>query len=303
MTDYKQPPSHEENWTALLSCFLRAHHARRRAGWVLDDNLAEALLGGEQYREIAACLAHGAAFLCPGAGAGEQLSDRAAEQLAPPVLARSAWCEQALRQEALLGSGQYLIFGAGYDTFAWRRPAELAALEVFELDRPAQCADKRRRCGRAGLDCALAHAVPCDLAGENWPQALCAAGFRPERRCVCSLLGLVWYLAPEELDALLGRLAPLAAPGSALLLDYPSGEACARTDRASALAAAAGQPMQTSYTERELSALLSRHGFLIYEHLSAQEMTERVFSSYNAAHPGEPMTAPAGAAYLRAVRR
>ena len=70
-----------------------------------------------------------------------------------------------------------------------------------------------------------------------------------------------------------------------------------------ALAGGAGEPMQASYSYPELEALLAEHGFLIYEHLTPQEITAQYFADYNRANPEHPMSAQNGVNYCLAVRR
>ena len=113
--------------------------------------------------------------------------------LAPPVLARGAFCEDALTTAVRLGCGQYVLFGVGYDTFPLRCP--WPGLRLFALDRPEVLSDRARRRDRAGLKetCPTVH-VPCDLSREGWQTVLLDGGFDRRRPAFGSLLGLVYYL-------------------------------------------------------------------------------------------------------------
>ena len=131
--------------------------------------------------------------------------------------------------------------------------------------------------------------VPADLSAPGWPRALEEAGFDARARSFCSLLGLVCYLSPEEFDGLLAALSARMPRGSALAFDYPV-RADAAPEQAE-LARAAGEEMRGAYTRGELERLLAGTGFLAYEHPGPAELTDRVFRSYNAAHPEAPMAA------------
>lgn len=290
-----------ENTTAKMSCFARAYHRRHNRCPVFHDTAAEALLGAE-YAQIAQTLSAGARFFLPEfAGTPEAGLRRIVDgQLAPPVLARSALCEAALAQAAAVGCRQYVLFAAGYDTFAIR--SQDPALTVFELDLPELLRDKRQRIAQAALhSCAVD--VPCDLTTPLWTEALTAHGYDPEARSFGSMLGLSYYLREADLRALLTAAASTMSVGSLLCLDYPTGGESRSAVITRALAEAAGEPMQASYAPREMRALLASCGFTVREELTAGEMTQRFFAAHNRATPELPMAAPEGVQYLLAVRK
>ena len=221
-----------ENITAMVSCFARAYHTGANACPVFSDTAARALLGSD-YEAIAQNMLEGMDFFLPDfRGTPEEGLRRIVDgQLAPSVLARSAYCEAALAEETKRGCGQYVLFAAGYDSYALRR--EGASPAVFELDLPEVLRDKRRRMEAAGLRSSAVD-VPCDLADPAWPEALLAAGYRPEEKAFGSLLGISYYLRKADFAALLRAAGALMAAGSVLCLDYPAaGEgSAARTHQA-----------------------------------------------------------------------
>jgi len=184
--------------TALVSAFARAYHAQHAAERVFDDGVARSLLTQEEYDGIAQSMAGGIAFFDPAfaGGAGEALRFVVDEYLAPSPVGRAAFAERALETAVRLGARQYALLGAGYDTFAYRKPAWARNLQIFELDRPSVLADKRARLERAGI--ALPdglHFIPADLAREGWAGGLAGSpAFDPSRITFCSLLGLTYYL-------------------------------------------------------------------------------------------------------------
>lgn len=290
--------------TALVGSFARAYHARAEGPKIFDDSMAEALLGEAEYAAIAGHMADGIGYFCPGfsGSRSEALGWVVRHRLAPTPLARAAFAEDALARAAILGTEQYLILGAGYDTFALRQPQWSAGLRIFELDRPAVLQDKGARLARAGLfPSKNLRSIPADLSEPGWPKALEEAGFNRRARSFCSLLGLVWYLSPEAFGRLLVRLSAQMPQGSSLAFDYPVRSSA--SPEQSELARAAGEEMQGTYTRGEIELLLAETGFLAYEHPGPSELTARFFQSYNAAHPDAPMAAEARVNCCLAVRQ
>ena len=290
-----------DHLTAKVSCFARAYHRRTNAVPVFDDTAAEALLG-EDFPQITQSMKDGAAFFLPGfTGTPEEALRRIVDgQLAPSVLARSAYCEDALAREIDRGCRQYVIFAAGYDTFAIRSGEK--NLSVFELDLPEMVNDKRMRIERSALPY-HAVSIPCDLSESTWPKKLFSGGYRPGETAFCSILGISYYLSEPDFRALLCTAAQITATGSVLCLDYPADADSRSADVNRALAQGAGEAMKARYTPRAMEALLHESGWRIREHLSAAEMTERFFSAHNQNTPEHPMAAPDGVRYILAERK
>lgn len=286
-----------KNTTAMVSCFARAYHRLSNVHPVFDDTAARALLG-EEFDAIAQSMSAGTSYFLPGfAGLPEEALRLIVDgQLAPSVLARSAFCEQKL---AASDCGQYVIFASGYDTFAIRN-AE-ASLPVFELDLPELLSDKQRRINRAGLRTCAVY-IPCDLSRHEWEEKLLAGGFFPKVKTFAGLLGISYYLKETEFGSLINSAAKLMPPGSLLCMDYPSAEGSRSAAVNRELALEAGEPMQASYRPEQVQKLLSDCGFAILEHLSPEQMTAQFFSEHNSAAPELPMRAPDGVRYILAAK-
>ncbi len=292
-----------DNITAKVSCFARAYHCRNNTEWIFRDEAAEGILGQEDYSAIAQSMTAGISFFAPqfSGTPDEALRFIADKRLSPSVLARSAFCERHLENELRLGCSQYAIFASGYDTFALRK--RFTGLRVFELDKPEMLEDKLRRIESFGLELSCeTEFIGCELAAPQWADALEKSGFKPEAKSFGSLLGISYYLDAQAFDALLGGIARLWSKGSAICLDYPSPKGGEASSQTRALAAGANEQMQAQYEYSEMEQLLSRNGFLIYEHLDHRQMTEAFFAKYNAANPGRRMEAPEGVCYLLAVK-
>ena len=129
--------------------------------------------------------------------------------------------EDLVTERAAAGVGQYVILGAGLDTFAERR-AELGAdLRVFEIDQPGTQAWKRRRLVELGFGVPdRLRLVPVDFeSGESWWDGLRAAGFDPGGPAVVASTGVSMYLTKEATAATLRQLATLAA-GSTVAMTF-----------------------------------------------------------------------------------
>lgn len=295
------------NMTALVSAFARAYHTEKYTVPIFSDPIAGMLLG-EDYQQIAQTMAQGIRFFAPDFQGSEEEALRLIvdRQLSPAPLGRAAFAERSLKTAVALGTEQYLLFGAGYDTFALRQPEWAQKLQIFELDLPESVADKQQRIQKAGLSIPEnTFYLPVDLSQEEWQKILLEhKSFSPEKRSFCSLLGLVYYLPQEAFENLLDRLQDLLPEGSALVLDYPmkQGEG-QQSEKQKALAQGAGEPMKAVYEQEEMEQLLSRRRFGLYEHLTPKEMTEQYFALHNKANPQHPMEAMEAVGYCLAVKK
>lgn len=292
----------EKNMTAKVSCFARAYHYRSNKEWIFADTLAEKVLGTD-YDEIATHMSSGISFFSPGFEGTKEEALRwiVDNQLSPSVLGRSAFCERMLANEIRLGCRQYLIFGAGYDTFAYRNENE--NIKVFELDRSEVLADKKIRLQAREIDTSRAEYIDCDFERQDWQKMLYQGSYDADAKSFCSMLGLGYYMTKDGFENLLCQSAEMLSRGSVIVFDYPMSEGSVETRTHEKLAAAAGESMKSSYTYEELEKMLERCGLLIYEHLDAKEMTKQYFKWYNTCHPERTIYAPKGVGYCMAVKK
>ena len=293
-----------DNMTALVSAFARAYHYRNNDTCVFADSLAGKLLTKEEYAAISQNMSQGIAFFTPGFQGTQEEALRfiVDHQLAPSVLARSAFCERAISNAVRIGHKQIVLYACGYDTFSLRNRNK--DLKIFELDRSEMIEDKKRRIERSRLAPAChVEYCGCDLSGIDWQDTLIQAGFVTSKPSFGSLLGISYYLSKEEFTRLIDMISSIACEGSSICFDYPLSEGGAESQRNRELAAAAGEPMKAKYTYDELEALLSDAGFLIYEHMNADEGKEAFFRQYNRCNPTHSMTAPEGVGYCLAVKK
>jgi methyltransferase (TIGR00027 family) len=200
------------------------------------------------------------------------------------IVARSRFVEDLVAGQAARGVTQYVLLGAGLDTFVQRRPELAAALTVYEVDRPGPQAWKRRRLAELGYGVPTGlRLVPDDFETDgSWWIKLAAAGFDPGRRAVVASLGVSMYLTRAANRATLRQLAALA-PGSTVVMTFqPPLE---RLDPAEQIgrrfaedgARASGTPFISFFSPAEILELAREAGFAQVEHVSAVELNERYF--------------------------
>ena len=290
-----------DNMTAKVSCFARAYHYKNNSIRIFTDDIAEKLLG-EDYHQIAKSMSDGIDFFCPGfEGTREEglrlILDR---QLSPSVLGRSVFCESKLAYAITNGYKQYLVFAAGYDTYALRNKD--SAIKVYELDYPELLKDKAERIKKANLKASAVN-VPCDLADLEWKNELLTVGYDKDKKAFGSLLGISYYLKKVEFEQLVMSISEIMSEGSAICFDYPSVDESAETRKTQMLTSEAGEQMKAVYSYKKIGMVLDKHGFKIEEHLDENDMTYRYFREYNQANPMHQMNAPVGVGYVYAVKR
>lgn len=274
--------------TALVTAWLRAAHQLVDAQpHILDDPVALALLG-------------------PGAdqmirGQGERLWSEGGLALRAHVVLRSRYAEDRLQEAVQRGVAQYVLLGAGLDTFALRQPEWARGLRIFEIDHPATQAGKRQRIAAAGL------AVPdnttfagIDFEAESLDEGLRRHGVRADLPTFFSWLGVTMYLQRPAIDAVL-RCTAGFAPGSEIVLTFlePADKLPqAGQDKVaelSRLVAEMGEPFVSYYAAQEMEASLLDAGFTQAGLLTAQQAQERYFRGRPDDLPAPPRTSLAWA--------
>ncbi|WP_410573684.1 class I SAM-dependent methyltransferase [Amycolatopsis sp. cmx-4-61] len=200
------------------------------------------------------------------------------------MVARARFVEDLVTAEAARGVGQYVILGAGLDTFAQRRPDIAARLRVYEVDQPGPQAWKRARLAELGLGVPdWLHFVPVDFETASWWERLAAAGFAADEPAVVASTGVSMYLTKAANAATLRRIAGFA-PGSTLAMTFmlpaellDDGER-ARHRAIASKAKAAGTPFVSSFAPEELLAMAREAGFPRVAHVSGAELDARYFA-------------------------
>ena len=199
------------------------------------------------------------------------------------IALRSRYAEDELARAIQRGVRQYVILGAGLDTFAYRNPYPGSRLRVFEVDHPATQSWKRVRLREAeiAIPDSLTFA-PVDFERQTLADGLNRAGFRAEEAAFFSLLGVVVYLTKTAVMETFKFVASLPA-GSEIVFDYsilPSmlneSQRSAHESRASRVAAI-GEPWITYFDPSSLASELRGMGFKQVEDFGPEEANSRYF--------------------------
>ena len=201
------------------------------------------------------------------------------------IVARARVVEDLVAGQAARGVGQYVILGAGLDTFAQRRPEIASRLLVFEIDRPGPQAWKPRRLVDLGLGIPpFLRFVPVDFeAGDAWWERLAVSGFDTRRPAVVASTGVSMYLTKDAIAATLRQIGTLAS-GSTLAMSFmlpielANPEVRPGIERAAAGARANGTPFISFFTPTEMLTLARDAGFKEVEHVSAATLAQRYFA-------------------------
>ncbi|MEV4759768.1 SAM-dependent methyltransferase [Micromonospora sp. NPDC049559] len=250
--------------TALTAAAARAAHPIVDAEpLIFTDPLAARLLGERAEELIAYHRRRGDHPVLAGARTQVTLRSRYAEERVADALDR--------------GVTQYVILGAGLDSFGYRSPLA-DRLRVFEVDHSASQRWKRDRLADAGIPVpGTVHLVPVDFETDALTERLADGGFDPSRPAVVSWLGVTLYLTRAAIDATLAEVCRWA-PGTEIVLDYPlspelrdaAGRAYA--EAVAGFAAERGEPWRSVFTPGDLAALLARHGFTVVEQAHQRDL-------------------------------
>ncbi len=206
------------------------------------------------------------------------------KRLRASIIARARFIEDLITEQCKNGISQYVILGAGLDTFAQRRPDIASGLRIYEIDQPGTLAWKEQRLIEAGFDIPhWLHFVPVDFEASSWWQDLSEAGFDTSKPAVVVCTGVTLYLTKAAIITTLKQLATLA-PGSLLAITfYLPVEFLDEEDRpvqemAEKGAKAAGTPFISFFTPDEILALAHETGFREAKTVSTKDMEQLYFA-------------------------
>lgn len=279
--------------SALMLAYLRGYHAANDQPKIFDDFLAFSLFSEREHAEYVRRLAPNLlAVALYDLSFALKLPNKATirrevmQKISPMSLgvSRARYTEDSLEQAVRSGVRQYVILGAGLDTFAFRRREWNGRLQVFEVDHPATQASKRERIARAGWELPdHLHFIPLDFRREGFAAALGRSTFDRQAPSFFSWLGCTYYLSRDDVFAALCAIAELAPSGSAIVFDYLNAEAFPLERSTKRLRFAArynrrrGEPMITGLDPRALAAELDRSGLRLEESLSPEAIDGRYF--------------------------
>ncbi len=193
--------------TAYRCAISRARHQVCDRDRILDDPIALKILDAPKAAEIQSTAGR------PG--------NRLERALRIALAARSRIAEDELHQAVERGIGQYVILGAGFDTFAYRNPYPPSRLRVFEVDHPSTQAWKRDRLAdsKIPLPASLTFTA-VDFETQVLAERLAETGFRTDQPAFFSWLGVTVYLTPDAVLATMKHIADTMPKGSTVIFDY-----------------------------------------------------------------------------------
>jgi methyltransferase (TIGR00027 family) len=256
--------------TALFVAIHRAAHQLLDRPLILDDPLALRIIGAEPR-----------AALEKDPHSFE--SDISGSFLRAILAVRSRIAEEALADGVKRGTGQYVVLGAGLDTFAYRNP--FPSVRVFEVDHPSTQEWKRGLLEQAGIaEPASVTYVPVDFTRQTLAAELVRDGFVPGKGAVFSWLGVTPYVTMEVVAGTLKAVAELAGPGGGVVLDYvvpletqPPFIQAVLKERMEKLKEV-GEPWQSFFTMDEMESILRKAGFTEIDDLGPAEINGRYFT-------------------------
>ncbi|MGH9392472.1 MAG: class I SAM-dependent methyltransferase [Vicinamibacteria bacterium] len=262
--------------TAEVAAAFRAYHLIRDRPAVFEDPIAVRLIG--PYLRILVTFP----FL------SRLLFERGNPWILPlrgQVMARARYAEDRLAGAIARGTKQYVIVGAGLDSFALRRTELRDRLQVFELDHPASQQWKLSRIRAAGFTVPEnLKFVPVDFEKETIAEALLRSEYRRGEAAFFSWLGTTYYISREAVMVTLKSIASIAAPGSEIVFDYgmPEERLGAQDRRLAAWVkrrtARVGEPITTFFDPEDLSRDLENLGLKVLENLTGEEQRARYFA-------------------------
>jgi methyltransferase (TIGR00027 family) len=247
----------------------RAAHQLLDRPLIFEDRLAIRILGREGEAKLRAGLAdHRAPFM---------------RALRSQFVGRSRYAEDRVAAAISRGTRQYVVLGAGLDTYACRHADE--KVRIFEVDHPATQAWKRDRLAEVGLDppASLAFA-PVDFESEGLGDALSKAGFDHAAPAFVAFLGVSYYLQADAFYESLRWAACLAA-GSEIVFDFmpapsqQSAQGRAVFEQVAARVASEGEPLRSTFEPAQLSERVLSLGFREAEVVTAGEVNAAYFEA------------------------
>jgi methyltransferase (TIGR00027 family) len=255
--------------TAQRVAMRRAAHQLFDHPRVFEDPLAIAILG----EELAARLKSGL----------DQCETGGSRHIRAFMAARSRYAEDQLTAAMARGATQYVVLGAGLDTYAYRN--EHSRLFVFEVDHPATQAWKRKQLDAAGIAIPSSLTfVPTDFEEQSLGSVLQSSGFQASEVSFFSWLGGTPYLTPEAVMATLAFIGSLPS-GSGVVFDYAVERSSLdfveqmAMDALASRVARAGEPFRLFLDPRALDRMLRAAGFHEIEDLGPAETDERYFAA------------------------
>lgn len=258
--------------TALGTLFMRAVHQLLDAQpLILNDPAALTLLGEDTVKQLKKNRKH---HRTP-----------AASSLRAHIVLRSRFAEDRLAEAVNRGVSQYVILGAGFDTFAFRQPAWANRLKIYEVDQPDSQTQKLSRLKDAGMSIpSNVHFAEIDFERESLHEGLIRHGVSIDEATFFSWLGVTVYLKEEAIDIVLRTIAGFPVKSEIVFTFTQPPDLMSEKDNKfhsslSQIVANSGEPFVSFFTPAAIEKKMSDIGFKSRGILSSEEAEKRYFSN------------------------
>ena len=268
--------------TALLCALARAVHTHAKSEKIFEDEFAQDFVGLKEYRH-ARNLARQFLPAKKSKSKDYPAKDFIDQYLLPIILPRNRFAEDIVDAKQKTGDVQYVLLGAGLDSFALRNKSQnvdvfeldLYETQVFKIERTRQLFTKRRP---------KVHFVEIDFNKDSIISRLTNAGFNPKKRSVFSILGVSYYIPIEIFFKTIAEISKIAAPNSAIVFDYyekerDSADNTTKISRLKQITASCGECMVEGYDPAQVVDLAKKSGIQYCHDLSPKDIDEAFFSA------------------------
>lgn len=273
--------------TALMTAYVRGYHALHDEPKIFDDAIGYRLVPEEARNALKQHLIKTASQMAPER-AGECIDDEATLRLgvhimAGSILARARYVEDRLEKAVKTKDvKQYVILGAGLDTFAFRQPVWAEGVKVFEIDHPSTQEGKRTELKQAGMqEPDNLYFIPIDFTSETLTSALKRSKYDPQSPSFFCWTGVTHYLPLEAIKATLSDIVNLSPKGSEVVFDYwdhLAFDPAAASSRVKSLIETTkiiGEPIITGFDPANLEHVLAPLGLRLVDNLGPAEIREK----------------------------
>ena len=276
-----------ESITAKLCSFARAYHSNFGKDKIFDDYLAYDLMGKDEYNEIGQLIENkfdASSFDDKYSFDGDRVYPLVNRYITPIPISRIAFAENELgRFVKENGKCQYVICGAGMDTFAFRN--ENPDIHIFELDHPDTQRFKLERVKRLEWNIPKnVRYVSVDFSKDDMTEALEGAGLQQDVPTFFSILGVTYYLTLHVFEETLAKINRISTVGNRLVFDFPDETTFKKHKNMRAYELAQitdklGEPMQHGFTAEEIRRAVSENGFSVIRHETPQIIQKTYFEN------------------------
>jgi methyltransferase (TIGR00027 family) len=271
--------------TSMVTAYMRAYHSMHATNKIFDDFLAYSLIPVDKRNLIEQHFAQDKQLNTHKNNESGSDSTNILPALTKTniIICRARYTEDLLEKAISQGFRQYVILGAGLDTFAFRRPDLMEQLEVFEVDHPATQEFKLHRIAELGWKHpAKLHFIPINFTKENLESVLSrSSSYDPQVKSFFSWLGVTRYLTRDEVFATLRSITKISPSGSTIIFNYTDLNAFnpdkfPQLQRSHEFFHKIGEPVKTGFNPSTLAEELGSLGFHLEENLNPEDI-ERLY--------------------------